>query len=382
MSHALLFACSVILDVYIVYSYEIVASIWNDSFVFDEEGNGGWKDIGNYCKDDTTCLDDNPVTNGSLNRYHGPYRAFGGDGFSPQHYLSQLFYCQYPSDVTVKYKVASCAADSDDYYRFYFDDSQIEGIERDINGIALDDDILKDECSSWQYIDRTWTNIGSVLSNQSFEPKWGFTMNAVDYYVVYDIQIICDGTANPSSDPTITPSVDPSRHPSKVPTADPSVYPTDDPTIPTTKTPSFYPSNDPTSDPTSNPTISATVDPSTTPTENPSILPSSSPTNTLSRSPTIQPTKRPMLSSQITAVNNPPTQSPTASNEGVVDQQTTDFDEDENISKDTDENDDTLPTIVYTISILGGSIFLCLLCLALKLIKRKRRRKQASIRLT
>ncbi len=53
---------------------------------------------------------------------------------------------------------------------------------------------------------RTWNNIATVTSNQLFETKWEFKMKANDFYVVFNISINRDGTANP----TITPSKNPS----------------------------------------------------------------------------------------------------------------------------------------------------------------------------
>merc|ERR1712228_399129 len=118
-----------------------------------------------------------------------------------------------------------------------------------------------DECSNgWKYLSKTWTNIGSVQSNELFEPKWEFEMNAFNYFIVYDIQIHCDGTANPTAI-TASPTTSPSRSPLKQPTE----YPTNNPTLNPVNH-SFYPTTNPTDiqsfDPTINPTQESTVKPS------------------------------------------------------------------------------------------------------------------------
>merc|ERR1712228_118397 len=79
--------------------------------------------------------------------------------------------------------------------------------------------------STWKYTSRSWNNIASVEPNELFEPKWNFQMNAADYFLVWDINIICDGTPYP----TVTPSQNPTRSPSN-PTKTPSVSPSTPPT--------------------------------------------------------------------------------------------------------------------------------------------------------
>merc|ERR1712228_728950 len=113
-----------------------------------------------------------------------------------------------------------------------------------------------DECSNgWKYLSKTWTNIGSVQSNELFEPKWEFEMNAFNYFIVYDIQIHCDGTANPTAS-TVSPTTSPSRSPSKQPTK----YPTNNPTV-LPKQSTLNPTNHPTFNTTMIPTLESTLKP-------------------------------------------------------------------------------------------------------------------------
>merc|ERR1712228_668907 len=107
--------------------------------------------------------------------------------------------------------------------------------------------------TEWKYTTKTWNNIASVESNELFEPKWHFQMNAADYFLVWDINIICDGTPYPTNDPTLKPTSNPTVIPTLLPSNLPSIGPTYDPTIYPSTHPTIYPSNHPT---TSSPTKS------------------------------------------------------------------------------------------------------------------------------
>ena len=279
--------------------YRKITNTWSDDWLFDEDGKHGWKDTGNYC-DDKGCTEDNPVTTGDLNKYHGPYYAHGGDGNKPLYYLSQQFLCQYPSNVSVSFKYAECSADGSDYYKFYFDDVEVDEEKGNTPTVSLNDATLNDICDKgWKYKSKTFANIGSVQSNELFEPKWEFSMNAYDYFVLYDIQIDCDGTPYPTSMPMpsrklldSSDSTDfqiPTKHPSVNPTSKPSVKPTTSPISAPTKHPSINPTAAPTDIPSKTPTIA----PSTAPSNYPSSNPTGMPTEIPSKGPTVSPTKLP-----------------------------------------------------------------------------------------
>ena len=368
----------IFIELHSIASYETITHEWFDNFVFSDDANNGWRDIGNYCsgEDSVECLDDNPVTQGSLNKYHGPYRAFGGDGVHPIHELSQRFYCEHLSDVTISYKIASCSVDIDniDHYGFFIDDNLIEVINQTVSDTRLNDDTLNEQCSPWYYAPKTWTNIASVSSNQLFKPKWTFSMNAKDYYVVYDIQIICDGTANPTSNPSESPSTYPSTlssyHPSIVPTSNPSVSPTNNPSIFLTETPSISPTNEPTVEPTNNPTIEPTYNPSIKPTEGPSFEPSMMPSVYPSLTPTTEPTNSQI--SKLSAI----TAYPSSFNQhGLVDELASTIDV--NIeNKDESIIDESKHPLSYIWAVNGGLCgVLCVICGIFVFMRRKHKIK-------
>ena len=275
--------------------YRKITNTWSDDWLFDDDGKNGWKDTGNYC-DDKGCTEDNPVTTGDLNKYHGPYHSHGGDGNKPLHYLSQQFLCQYPSDVSVSFKYAECSADGSDYYKFYFDDVVVDEEKGNTPTASLNDATLDNICDKgWKYKSKTFVNISSVQSNELFEPKWEFSMNAYDYFILYDIQIDCDGTPYPTSMPMPSRKLLDSSDSTdfQIPTKHPSTNPTSKPTVSPIPAPTNFPSANPTVAPTDIPSKRPTIAPSTAPSNYPSSNPTGMPTEIPSKGPSESPTKLP-----------------------------------------------------------------------------------------
>jgi len=97
-------------------------------------------------------------------------------------------------------------------------------------------------------------------------------------------------SAAPSTEPTLAPSADPTVTPSEAPTVEPTFNPTADPTVSPTEIPTDTPTTDPTSDPT---TGEPTAEPTNAPSENPTIDPTLNPTGVPSLDPTNAPTTEP-----------------------------------------------------------------------------------------
>eukprot|EP01083_Nonionella_stella_P297750 1010906_1 len=279
-------------------SYISIIDTWIDTFEFNDNGNDGWNEAGNYCGSKGCATPNNSLTQTAINTYHGPYYSIGGDGTVPHYYLSQTFYCEYPSDVHISYKLASCSANSGDGTKFYLNNVEQDAIiGDDVSNSQLpsDSDLTSQFCTgnTWYYVTKTWSNIATITDpiNQSFEPKWEFYMNAYNYFAVYDISITCDGTPNPSHTPTSMPSHTPtsiSNTPTSIPSATPTLMPSHTPTLIPSDTPTFIPSATPSSIPSHTPTSVPTQHPIVT-TFDPTRDPTRSPTHSPTRDPTHSP---------------------------------------------------------------------------------------------
>eukprot|EP01083_Nonionella_stella_P170951 582888_1 len=335
-----------------IMSYISIIGTWNDKFEYNDNGNDGWNDIGNYCGIKGCPTPDNPLTQTSVNTYHGPYYSIGGDGEVPHYYLSQIFYCEYPSNVHISYKIASCDVDSEDGTRFYLNDDEKEhnsGGDAFNIKLSSDSEFTNLFCAgTWYYATKTWFNIMTITDpiNQSFEPKWEFYMNAFDYYALYDISITCDGTANPTYDPTHDPTHDPTRNPTCDPTYDPTYDPSNGPTRNPTRDPTYDPSHS-TQWPTRNPTDD--------PTENPILIP------------TFQSTYDLIFDSTDTSDVN-------RVNEREVDDVTTTTD-DPRQKGYTPKDKETIKTVVVILVVLGV-LSLCLCGLVCCYVRRYRTKKE------
>eukprot|EP01083_Nonionella_stella_P087125 242252_1 len=274
-------------------SYISIIGTWIDTFEYNDNDNDGWNEIGSYCGTKGCATPNNSLIQTAVNTYHGPYYSIGGDGEVPHYNLSQILYCEYPSNVHISYKLASCAANSGDGTKFYFNNSEQDSIiGQDVSNFQLppDSDLTSSFCAgnTWYYVTKTWPNIVTITDpiNQSFEPKWEFYMNAFNYFVVYDISITCDGSANPSSFPSNMPTSFPSQTPTSVPSNTPTLIPSHNPTSIPSYTPTIIPSDTPTSIPTRDPSLDPTHHPTYNPTLHPTFVPTFQPTSI----PTLHPT--------------------------------------------------------------------------------------------
>ena len=246
-------------------SATIISGSWNDDFVRDNDPQNGW-----LVQDDS-----NPqqiidlVTNGTIERYHGPFSGNADTGSIQEFYLSRYFQCDTRSDIQISYTFSHCHTEGSDYVRSFFDGNQMISTSGTAFTRCLTDadlELASDFCGGqtigscpagvypdWSQADITPTLLGTVTKNQQFLISFTIGTNYNnDGLTISSLNITC--IPNPSSSPTTDPTKDPTNEPTLEPTTEPTVEPTtrSPTTAPTqiTKSPTMNPSNDPTSMPT------------------------------------------------------------------------------------------------------------------------------------
>ena len=124
-----------------------------------------------------------------------------------------------------------------------------------------------------------------------------------------------DPTTVPTINPTIMPTINPTVDPTEMPTINPTNMPTTNPTTNPTFMPTTNPTIDPTFMPTTNPTTNPTFMPTTNPTTNPTGIPSMSPTDEPTGEPTMEPTRGPF---KVKIMVDSPTSAPTVTEDEDV----------------------------------------------------------------
>jgi len=226
-------------------SYRTISGQWTDDFVLSPANEIGW-------------ISDGSVTITSQRSYHGTFYGDEDSDDVEQFSLSQSFFCDVKSEVSVSYTIAFCGSESDDFVQLFLDDNSMAFNDLNTNNGQpfYDYDLVQSSsCNSWRYLGMGPFSIPTVDRDTLFDVRFEIGVNFDnDDAAITNIQITCDPLPTPQPTPkpttsqlTLSPSTSPSTSaPSQSPSSSPTLRPSISPTIRPSTSPTIRPSISPT----------------------------------------------------------------------------------------------------------------------------------------